>query len=248
MHGREIEILERLETAYWWHRGRRRVVDHLVRDFVPDPAALRILDVGCGTGHNMEVLGAFGTAAGLDSAPEALEAALRRGFGGRVVQGEAEALPFPDASFDLVSALDVFEHLQDDGAGLREVLRILRPGGHLLAAVPALRFLWSEHDEALGHRRRYVASELHQKLNLAGFHVVKRTYAVSFVFPLILAFRLWRGLFPKVGQESASYVMLPAPLNTFFAWLLEVEARLMRFMSLPLGTSIFVVAQRPLRG
>jgi SAM-dependent methyltransferase len=245
MQGREIEILERFETLYWWHRGRRHIVDRLVRDFVPDHNGLRILDLGCGTGHNLSVLSAFGTVAGLDSAPEALAAALRRGFGGRVVRGIAETLPLRDGSLDLVSALDVFEHLDDDVAGLRQVLRALKPGGYLLAAVPAFRFLWSEHDEALNHRRRYVASELHQKLNLAGFHVVRRTYAVSFVFPIIVAFRLWRGLFPRVGRETASYVTLPAPLNDFFTGLLVLESRLMRVLSLPIGTSIFILAQRP---
>jgi hypothetical protein len=89
-----------------------------------------------------------------------------------------------------------------------------------------------------------VASELHQKLNLAGYAVVKRSYAISFAFPLIVAFRLWRGLFPPTGPLRASYVMLPAWLNATFAAFLSAEARLMSVMNLPIGTSIFVVARR----
>ena len=101
-----------------------------------------------------------------------------------------------------------------------------------------------EHDEALGHRRRYVASELHQKLNAAGYSVDKRTYAITFAFPGILAYRLWRGLFPAKGGKKASYVMLPSWLNTLLSRLLGLEARVMRAMDLPIGTSIFAVAKR----
>ncbi len=247
MRDSEIASLDELESTYWWHVGRRRIVDRLVRVFAPSPRPARILDIGCGTGRNLDVLERFGPALGLDSSAEAVAAARRLGHRGRLMRGAAERLPFRDAAFDLVTALDVFEHLENDVAGFGEVRRVLRPGGYLLAAVPAFRFLWSEHDEALGHRRRYVASEFHQKLNLAGFHMIKRTYAITFVFPLILAFRLWRGLFPKVGEESASYVILPAWMNDVFASLLALEGRLMRFVSLPIGTSVFVVAQRPRR-
>ncbi len=244
MHGREIDTLERLEASYWWHLGRGHVIERLIRSFIEPRGPLAILDLGCGTGQNLALLGRFGQTVGIDSSSRALAAARRKGHGDRVLEGDVLRLPFRDGAFDLVSALDVFEHVEDDIAGLVEARRVLKPGGHLLAAVPALRFLWSEHDEALGHRRRYVASEVHQKLNLAGFHVVKRTYAITFVFPLILCYRIWRGLFPRVGRQSASYVMLPGWLNDFFVRLLEAEAALMPFMSLPVGTSIFVVGQR----
>ena len=186
----------------------------------------------------------FGATFGVDNSLRALEAARRQGNGSQGLGGDARHLPFPDATFDLVSALDLFEHLEDDLAGFAEVHRVLRPGGFLLAAVPAFRFLWSEHDEALGHRRRYVASEMHQKLNRTGLHVVKRTYAITFVFPLILAYRIWRGLFPRVGHQTSSYVSLPGWLNAFFAWLLVVETALMKVMNLPIGTSVFVVGER----
>lgn len=239
-----IQTLDRLETSYWWHVGRRAVIRSLMRAFVKLPDQPRILDVGCGTGRNVALLGDFGRAFGADPSPEALAIGRGLGLADRLVGAEAERIPFRDGTFDLVAALDVLEHLEDDRAGLLEIRRVLRPGGYLLAAVPAYRFLWSEHDEALGHRRRYVASELHQKLNLAGYAVVKRSYAISFAFPLIVAFRLWRGLFPPTAELQASYVMLPAWLNNTFAGFLSAEAALMRSMNLPLGTSIFVVARR----
>lgn len=240
----EIQSLDRLETVYWWHVGRRAVILCLVRGFVTLPENPRILDLGCGTGRNVALLTAFGRALGADPSPEALRIARGLGLSGRLVGASAERLPFRDGAFDLVTALDVLEHLEDDLLGMAEIRRVLRPDGFLLAAVPAYRFLWSEHDEALGHRRRYVASELHQKLNVAGYAVVKRTYAITFAFPLIVAFRLWRGLFPPTGRLRASYVMLPGWLNAAFAGFLHLEALLMRALNLPLGTSIFVVARR----
>lgn len=244
MRREEIQALDRLETTYWWHIGRRAVIRGLLRGFVALPKDALILDLGCGTGRNVALLGAFGRALGADPSPDALRIAHGLGLAGRLVGAHAERLPFRDGAFDLVTVLDLLEHLEDDLAGLVEMRRVLKPEGFLLAAVPAYRFLWSEHDEALGHRRRYVASELHQKLNAAGYAVVKRTYAITFAFPLILAFRIWRGLFPRAGRLRASYVLLPAWLNAVFSSLLSLEARLMRAMNLPLGTSIFVVARR----
>lgn len=239
-----IQTLDRLETSYWWHIGRRAVIRSLLRAFVTFPEHARILDLGCGTGRNVALLAGFGRAFGADPSPEALAIGRRLCLADRLVGAQAERIPFRDGAFDLVAALDLLEHLEDDLAGLLEIRRVLRPGGFLLAAVPAYRFLWSEHDEALGHRRRYVASELHQKLNATGYSVVKRSYAISFAFPLIVAFRLWRGLFPPAGPLRASYVMLPGWLNAGFAAFLSAEARLMSLMNLPIGTSIFVVARR----
>jgi hypothetical protein len=128
---------------------------------------------------------------------------------------------------------------------LNEFHRVLRPEGFLVVAVPAYRFLWSEHDEALMHRRRYVASELHIKLTCSGFRVLKRSYAVFFAFFPIVFYRLFRGLFPKDPlAPKASYVLLPAFLNSLFIVLLRIEAWMMGAIDLPWGTSIIVLAQK----
>ena len=128
---------------------------------------------------------------------------------------------------------------------LNEFHRVLRPEGFLVVAVPAYRFLWSEHDEALMHRRRYVASELHIKLTCSGFRVLKRSYAVFFAFFPIVFYRLFRGLFPKDPlAPRASYVMLPVFLNNLLIVLLRIEAWMMGAIDLPWGTSIIVLAQK----
>jgi SAM-dependent methyltransferase len=243
MRDEEIDAMEQVEDTYWWHVGRRQIISRIVRRFLPTGNPT-ILDVGCGTGRNLKLLGEFGQAWGVDNSSASLEAARRFGLDGRLSCARATLLPFADGTFDLVTALDVLEHLDDDAEGLAESWRVLAPGGVLLVAVPAYRFLWSEHDEFLGHRRRYVASELHAKVGNAGFDVLKRSYAITFAFPIILGFRLFRGLFPNVDRKRSVYVMLPEPLNAFFTRLVEFEARLMDFVSLPLGTSIFCVARK----
>jgi len=232
-----------LEDTYWWFVGRRAIIDSVLRRFACQKRSAA-LDVGCGTGRNMEILARYADhVTGLDRSLAALAIASARGL--PVGCADGQSLPVADASLDLVTAFDVLEHLDDDVRALAEFNRILRPEGLLLVTVPAYRFLWSEHDEALMHRRRYVASELHMKLNRTGFGVVVRSYAVFFPFFPILFYRLFRGLFPKDAMSpKASHVMLPPLLNNFFTWTLRLEALLMRAVRLPWGTSIVMLAQK----
>src|SRR5437667_10249215 len=149
-------IMRRVEESHWWFVGRRRIIrsflERVCRDLKSirveqdkDPT-LNILDVGCGTGANLEMLAEFGDAEGVDVSSEALDFCRARGLA-KVKQGAAESLPFEDASFDLVTGLDVVEHLDDDMAGLREMRRVLRPHGRALLFVPAFMFLWGVQDD-----------------------------------------------------------------------------------------------------
>src|SRR5258708_16044342 len=135
----------------------------------------RILDVGCGTGANLQMLAEFGAAEGVDVSAEALDFCRARGLGA-VRQGAAESLPYGDTQFDLVTGLDVVEHLDDDVAGLSEMFRVLRPGGRVLLFVPALMFLWGVQDDVSHHRRRYTLAELKEKLGAAGLAVERASY------------------------------------------------------------------------
>lgn len=241
----EQERMERMEESYWWHVGRRYLIERtLARRFGPG-GSMRICDVGCGTGRNMELLERFGGVVGVEPSGPGLEICRKRGLGPeRVAEGTATSIPFDAGSFDLVTAFDVLEHLDDDGAGLAEMRRVLAPSGHLLLTVPAYRFLWSVHDESLGHRRRYVASELHSKLNNAGFVVVRRSYAISLPLPGIMAFRIAQGLLPAVAEQGASYVEVPPAVNQMLVNALKLEAKLLKAIDLPAGASIFALARR----
>ena len=241
----EQERMERMEESYWWHVGRRYLIERtLQRRFGPDPT-LAICDVGCGTGRNMEFLERFGDVVGVEPEGPGLDICRRRGLGpDRVAAGTATAIPFEDGRFDLATAFDVLEHLDDDAEGLAEIRRVLKPNGHFLMTVPAYRFLWSVHDESLGHRRRYVASEVHTKLNNAGFTVVRRSYAISAPLIGILGYRIAQGLLPSMAAAGASYVDVPAWANQLLVNTLKFEAKLLKAVDLPFGASIFALARR----
>lgn len=240
-----INTENKIEESYWWFVGRRAILDRFLRRF-----ALRAhlaVDVGCGSGRNMLLLAQHcDHVVGFDRSPAALKLAAARGF--PIVCADGQSIPLADSSVNLLCAFDVLEHLDDDMRALSEINRVLQPGGFLLVSVPAYRFLWSEHDEALMHRRRYMASELHMKMKRSGFRVLKRSYAVFFFFFPIVLYRLFRGVFPKDPfAPMASHVPLPTFANNLLIALLKLEASLMGKINLPWGTSIVILARKDSR-
>jgi len=242
LNGELINAENGLEASYWWFVGRRAIIERVLRRFARHTHLA--LDVGCGSGHNMLLLSPHTDyVMGLDLSPAALKLAAARGF--PIVRADGQFIPLAGSSVNLLCAFDVLEHLDDDMRALSEFHRVLQPGGFLLLTVPAYRFLWSEHDEALMHRRRYAASELHVKLARTRFQVLKRSYAVFFPFFPIAFYRLFRGLFPKDPfAPRASHVILPGFLNELFIALLRIEAWLMGRINLPWGTSLVALAQK----
>jgi len=243
MHAELINTENGLEESYWWFVGRRAIIERILRRFATHTHLA--LDVGCGSGRNMLLLSPYTDfVMGLDRSPAALKLAGARGF--PIACADGQSIPVANRSVNLLSAFDVLEHLDDDMRALAEFHRVLKPGGFLLLTVPAYRFLWSEHDEALMHRRRYAASELHVKLTRTGFQVLRRSYAVFFPFFPIVFYRLFRGLVPKDPfAPRASHVVLPKSLNNMFIALLRLEAWMMGRVNLPWGTSLVVLARKP---
>ncbi|HEX9722170.1 MAG TPA: class I SAM-dependent methyltransferase [Candidatus Paceibacterota bacterium] len=243
MKENSIHDLYKHETSYWWHKGRRVVIDSMLKRFLEPRSALRILDVGCGTGMNLELLSKFGQVHGVDASPIAVHYCLQRGFSD-VYEGRAEDLKFADESFDMVVAIELLEHVQEDVDTLREFARVLRPGGLLFLTVPAYQFLWTEHDEVLDHVRRYTLGELKKKLQEAGFRVEKGTYMVTFTSPLFV-YRLFRHLFGKKNETpKTSYVPVPSFLNAIFVASFFLEATIVKYVSLPFGISVLCVARK----
>ena len=207
-----------------------------------------ILDIGCGAGGNIKILGEFGSVTGLDISEEALKFARTHGVFKDLILGDAEYLPFPDGAFDLVSAFDVLEHVPDDRKAITEIFRVLKRGGYALITVPAHRWLWSRHDEALHHLRRYTTNELRGKLAHAGFRVVEHSH---FVIPAIL-FLLFKKMVRRIrkvwGMEEAidTYdTILPSWLNRILIFWLSIEKALMRVMPIPAGSSLVMIGQKP---
>lgn len=244
MQDHHYPILFEVEETHWWYLGRRDLLASFVSDVREDSkrSDLRILDVGCGTGANLKMLAEFGTAEGVDLSQQALEFCRERGLDG-VRYGEAENLPFEDNSFDLVTALDVLEHLDDDGAGLNEIFRVLRPGGHALLFVPAFMFLWGVQDDVSNHRRRYTRPELEAAVVKAGLNIKLSSYAnFTFFFP-VLAVRTLMRVF-KLQADSEYGINIPA-MNKVFAKLFSGERFFVKRDLFPFGVSLLCLAQKP---
>lgn len=200
-------IMNDVEDKHWWFVGRRAILESFLHkiagSFVTrfesrfqaenvgkEPAeagtqnAIRILDVGCGTGANLEMLKQFGESEGVDVSDDALEFCRKKGL--KVHKGLAEKLPFEDESYDLVTALDVVEHLDDDVSGLREMNRVLKKGGKTLIFVPAFMWLWGVQDDISNHRIRYTRQQIVERLEKAGFTIERATYAnITFFLPIL---------------------------------------------------------------
>ena len=238
-------IMSEVEGAHWWFAGRRRILESFVRRIIADlhvaGRAPRILDVGCGTGANLEMLAQFGAAEGVDVSEDALAFCRARGLN-NVRRGAAEALPYAHHSFDLVTALDVVEHLDDDAAGLREMRRVLMPNGRALLFVPAFMWLWGVQDDVSHHRRRYTLPQLRERVRAAGFEVERATYANVTFFAPILAGRL---IMRATGARPASENNLNVTaLNGVLGQLLGAERFWLRHLNFPFGVSVVCVARR----
>lgn len=235
-----------LEDSYWWFVGRRAIIARVLEALPVTPQRRRLLDLGCGTGANLALFERYGELCGLDASSEALRFAATRDARRRLVEGGANRLPFRDATFDVITALDVVEHLQDDCGALREVRRLLRPNGRLIATVPAFQWLWSEHDEALGHYRRYTKASLICVLRNAGLQPLTVTFAICLpLFPTALLRLLQKLSRSRRREAQTAHILLPQAINRALIAYLEWEAALRDRLSLPFGVSLVAVATVP---
>jgi SAM-dependent methyltransferase len=241
------EQYHRLEENHWWFRGRRNLVHSLVVQANPDRQC-RILEMGCSGGPLIQQFQADGYAqvTGIDISPEAIELCKQRGLADTHIM-DAQQLTFADEQFDVITASDVLEHLADAPRAIREWHRLLKPGGLLIAFVPAFQFLWSEHDEANKHYKRYRAPEIEQLLRENGFVVERRGYwNFSLFFPVTLV-RLLKRLLPRHRKEATEgdLFAVPALLNNSLTWVLGCENRWLRWgRNFPFGISVMAIGRR----
>ncbi len=261
MQAHTYSIMNEVEKGHWWFVGRRRIIESFLKRLsqdmtrvdgvLPNSAnptesdrpgtSLKILDVGCGTGANLEMLSQFGEAEGVDVSAEALAFCRARGLE-NVKEGEAEHLPYEDNAFDLVTGLDVVEHLDDDLAGLKEMRRVVRREGRALLFVPAFMFLWGVQDDISNHRRRYTLNGLKQVVTQAGFEVERATYVnISFFAPILLGRLLMRATgFRPASENNLTIGFLNGVLGKIFG----AERLALRHTGFPFGVSIICVARK----
>lgn len=238
MRSDEFTKMRALQDAHWWFDGRRYLLRSLVRKL-----ALRnslILDAGCGTSFAYNELREAGTVISLDSSPEAF---IDREKNLLACLARLEQSPFPDETFDLIVALDLLEHLDDDHQALVEAYRVCRTGGYLFVTVPAYQWAWSHHDEVLGHRRRYSAHTLGCTVQKAGFIICRSSYFVSSILVPALVYRIIRQRFAK-PEDSSDLAPVPAPLNHLLRLCMRIEAHLALGIGLPFGLSVCLLAQK----
>lgn len=247
MENREYSVMRAAEERHFWFRGSRRVIfDWIDRARADLGADCRALDVGAGTGGVLAGLAQRAEAWGVEMHAEGARHVAGRGLS--VVRAQLPELPFRDGVFDLAVSLDVFEHIDDDVAAMAEVRRVLRPGGRLIATVPALRWLWSEHDEALHHHRRYHLADFRAALQQAGFTTVRLSYYNAALLPPIAAVRavgnLRRRFSPAADAPSSDVSVPPWPINDALAAVFGAERHLLRRVPLPLGASLIADLRR----
>ncbi len=246
MERSEYESMYELEDIHWWFVGRQRLALTLVEQWITFNPDARILDVGCGTGGNVQALSRYGKSTGLDISPIALDFARRRQLP-RLLQGSGLALPYADNSFDLVTIFDVLYHrwITDDTQALQELYRVLRPNGWLLITDSALPILWSSHDEVYFARQRYTLRDLRAKLSLVGFQQRVCSYANMLLLPIFLFVRLtmdWLPLANNIDQQGT----FPGWLNRLLTFIRSLEAIWLRLGgALPIGSSLIVLSQKP---
>lgn len=246
MNPAEYARMHALEDWYWWFVARRAAAARFILDHAPPERPLKILDAGCGTGGMLDLYRQWpdAEATGIDLSPEALRFSRERGHQ-RLVGADLTRLPFRSNSFDVVSALDVIEHVPDDKRAVDEIDRVLSPGGILVASVPAYQFLWGPHDEALHHQRRYHGRQFQELLNSAGLHVEKQTHLLSALFPVAAAARI-ATRHRKYNSSEAGLPKVPSLINNALIGVQAAELEIARRASLPFGLSLLAVARKPL--
>jgi SAM-dependent methyltransferase len=234
------ERMARIDRDHWWFVGRRRIVRRLLARFAPAARPLRILEVGCGTGSNIALLREFGEV-------EAVEPdAWARGFarqrtGARIHAGTLAEVALEDGRYDLIVLLDVLEHIADDAQALALIRTKLAPGGRLLLTVPALPALWSGHDVAHHHQRRYTRATLARVVGQAGYRIVHRGAFNTVLLPVIAGARAINKLRGRRGADDDR--MPPAWLNGLLAGLFGAERYAAGAGLLPIGLSLALVAE-----
>ena len=231
-----------LDQRHWWYCARRQVLADLIRREAMPPANGRLLEIGCGTGHNLEMLKSYGSleASELDR--------CARAVANKRLPRKVKSAKLPDLSmfkrngYDLIALLDVLEHVPDDLASLRAIHMRLKPGGALLLTVPANPWMWSAHDAAHHHFRRYTKKKLEELFLRSGLEVQLLSYFNSLLFPLVAAARVIGKI---TGKESADDQLPSAPANAILEKVFGFEKHLIGRLPMPFGVSLVAVVRRP---
>jgi len=231
-----------LDSLHWWYRARREILSRVIETEIAPAPGSRILEIGCGTGHNLDMLGRFGTVDAVEMDQAARDVASQR-LGRPALESHLPDLPGVETGvYDLVALLDVLEHVEEDREALMAISRRLKPGGRVLLTVPAFQWMWSAHDEVNHHKRRYTKKQLKTVISGAGLRVEMMSYFNSLLFPLAAGARLAGQV---TGKTDSDDKLPPKPVNKAFEFLFGLERYAIGKLPFPPGVSIVAVLSAP---
>jgi ubiquinone/menaquinone biosynthesis C-methylase UbiE len=240
-----LELTARAEASHFWFRGFRRFVAPVLADIAAGRSGLRIVDCGAGTGHNLALLAPHGRVFAFDITPGGLTRA--RASGRPLVRADITRIPFRSDAFDLATSFDVLQCVRDDHLAVREMARIVRPGGTVLLTLAALEVLRGDHAEVWNEVHRYTAATATALVVRAGLEPVRVSYLFASLFPLMLGARVLQRLTRRFREEpraDSDIGVPPAPVNAALTAAVRVEAALQRRVAMPVGSSLLVVARK----
>jgi SAM-dependent methyltransferase len=244
-----LRATAKAEARHFWFRGFRAFVTPLLRQAAAGRTRLSLLDCGCGTGANLDLLDRFGLAYGFDLSDLGLRIGHAAGRG-RLARASASAVPFPAASFDIVTSFDVLYSLPDrhERDAVAEMFRVLKPGGFALVNVAAMQALRGDHSVLSHELRRYSRADLRRLLEQAGFSIVRITYTNASLFlPLLVARTLQRRRGLREERDAQQEIGVPpAPINAGLSLVLWMESVWLRFFDAPVGSSLLCLARKPM--
>jgi len=231
-----------VQKKHWWFRVKKNIVMDYVKRYISSNKCRKVLDVGCGSGLMLDGLQQIGEVSGVDQSGEAVLYSKKNYLGKVKIGSLPNEIPFNDNYFNLITALDVIEHIEDDINSLRKIRDLLVDGGISIITVPAYMFLWSEFDELNMHKRRYTKNELIRKLEISGLKIIKISYYNTFLFPMIFIIRKAKKI---LKISSTNELKIPNPyLNKLLESIFMMEKFYLKIFSFPFGTSIIAVVKK----
>jgi SAM-dependent methyltransferase len=243
---RLLDLTRQAEEHHFWYHGFRSYLHPVFAGVADGRATLRVLDCGCGTGHNLQTLRQYGSAFGLDLSEGGL--ALARQVGRPLVRADAAVVPFASATFDLVTSFDMLQCIPTDREAVREMARVLKPGGVAVMSMAALPVLHGDHSEVWREYRRYTRATARALAEQAGLRVERVSYMFAALVPLMFVTRgVQRLTRPYRAVRDDTDISIPAaPVNALLSSILRMEAALARRVEMPMGSSLLVVARKPM--
>lgn len=236
----EFNEMASCELSHWWFVGRRAILASILKKFLHKKNNL-ILEIGCGTGGNIEFLKNYGSVSAVEPDPYAISITMGNGFLNVQKGALPDLLPNFEKKFDLICLFDVLEHVENDLAGLKNCKRLLNHNGIIIITVPALKLLWSQHDEVHNHKRRYTKKEITSLVTKSGLNIVYSSYFNFLLFPAIFLTRTAKGFFNS-GKES-DLKKQNSFFNIILKYIFSFEKYLIPRLIFPIGVSIVAVAQ-----